>query len=62
MHRLACPYPGIHEDEVHLHERENHLQQRVDSAQDLVAGGVEGNLEEGAQFQARVNHCSQTES
>lgn len=59
--RSLCAYPGIHEDKVHLHERENHLQQGVHATQDLVTGRGEGNLEEGAQLQASVNHRSQTE-
>ena len=55
-------YPCIHEDKVHLAECEDHLEDRVDAPQDLVAGGVPRDLEEGSKFESVVDHCAKTEA
>ncbi len=54
--------PCVHEDKVHLAEGEDRLQDGVDAPQDLVAGGVPGNLEEAAKLHAVVDHRPKTET
>lgn len=55
-------YPRVHEDEVHLHEGENHLENWIHALEDLVAGRRGRHLEEGAEFQTVVDHCTEAES
>lgn len=55
-------YPRIQENEIHLHEAEDHLQQRINTDEDVVAWRIKGNLKEGAELQADINHGAQTKS
>lgn len=59
---VFLPYPRVHEDEVHLHEGENHLKNWINALKDLVARRCGWHLEEGAEFQTVVDHCTQAKS
>ena len=61
LFRRNTTYPRVHEDEVHLTEGEHHLEDGIDPAKDLVARRVPGDLEEGAQLEAAIDHGAQAE-
>lgn len=60
--RFFSTYPRVHEDEVHLHEGEDHLQNWIHALENLVTRRCGWHLEERAEFQTVVDHCTQAKS